>query len=105
MKEVNWLLEQRPMVVDVKVRDKVFHMVEPTVQDRDKLDAVLSKMDLDTLEIRTPLLQATLCNSDGQKVASDKNFDNVPADLVEPLIDKAKELFGISEDPTDGETD
>ncbi len=52
MKEVNWLLEQRPMVVDVKVRDKVFHMVEPTVQDRDKLDAVLSKMDLDTLEIR-----------------------------------------------------
>ncbi|MEC8787176.1 MAG: hypothetical protein VXX33_11680 [Pseudomonadota bacterium] len=80
-------------------------MVEPTVQDRDKLDAVLSRMDLDTLEIRTPLLQATLCNSDGQKVASDKNFDNVPADLVEPLIDKAKELFGISEDPTDGETD
>jgi len=102
---LKWLLEQRPSVTSIEVRGKEFYLREPTVIDRDKLDAVISSMDMSNLEIRTPLLQAVMCDQDGNKVAENECFDDVPAELVEPLIDKAKELFGISEHPTPGETD
>lgn len=99
---LDWLLSQKPKVTELNVAGKRFYLREPTVKDRDKLDAAISSMDLNSLEIRTPLLQAVLSDEDGNPVAEGKSFDSVPAELVEPLIDKAKDLFGITDPPAEG---
>ena len=102
MESLDWLLDQKTKVTKLEVHGQVFYLREPTVADRDKLDATISSMDMNSLEIRTPLLQAVISDKDGNAIASDRSFDSVPAELVEPLIDKAKDLFGITDPPAEG---
>lgn len=100
-----WLSQQKPTIHTVEVQGKEFLMRQPTVRDRDRFDALVAKMDMGAARLRTPLLQGLLCDQTGQLIAADADFDDVPAELVEPLVDKARELYGITDSPTDGGTD
>ena len=101
MDDLKWLLERKSKVHQVDVAGRAFYLREPTVSDRDRFDALVARMNLDSARMRTPLLQATISNADGEPIARDEDFDSVPAELVEPLIDKARQLFGLSEIPTE----
>ena len=102
---MSWLLEQRPEIHQVIVRGRDFYLRTPTVRDRDRFDAMVSTMDLETARLRSPLLEGLLCNRDGELVGGGIDFDEIPAELVEPLVDKARELYGITDHPTPGGTD
>lgn len=100
---LEWLSKQRSATHQVTVSGHVFHLRTPTVADRDRFDNLLSKMEIGAARLRTPLLQGVVCNANGDRIAEGFDFDALPAELVEPLIDKARELYGITDPPTDGE--
>jgi len=108
MKELDslkWLLDQKSEVHEVTVGGRSFYLRSPTVADRDRFDNLVAKMEMGAARLRTPLLQGIVCNVVGDRIAQNFDFDALPAELVEPLIDKARELYGITDSPTDGEID
>tara|TARA_R100000664_G_scaffold19967_1_gene29166 strand:- start:8578 stop:8904 length:327 start_codon:yes stop_codon:yes gene_type:complete len=101
---LEWLQAQSPRIVNVEVGGHVFHLRQPTVADRDRFDSMVSKMDMGLARLRSPLLQGLVCDEDGKRIAEGVDFDDMPAELVEPLVDAARELYGITDPPTEGET-
>lgn len=104
MDSIEWLQSQKPQAESMKIHGQVFHMRQPTVSDRDRFDALISS-DGALTRLRTLILQAVLCDEDGNLVAQNASFDGVRADILEPLIDKAREMFGLTDSPIQGETD
>lgn len=104
MNSLEWLQSQKPETQTVEVHGQTFYMRQPTVADRDRFDALIAN-DGALTRLRTLILQSVLCDADGQLIAQDASFDGVRADILEPLIDKARELFGLSDSPMDGGTD
>jgi len=104
MNSLEWLQSQKPETQPIKLHGHTFHMRQPTVADRDRFDALIAS-DGALTRLRTLILQAVLCDEDGKLIAKDSSFDGVRADILEPLIDKARELFGLSDSPIEGGTD
>ena len=103
-KTLQWLMSNQTTTTEIQIMDQVFYMREPTVADRDRFDSLVAGMDLTSAQLRTPMVTALLCNESGDLIAEGQDLDHVPAHLVEPLVDKARELFGLMDHPTDGET-
>tara|TARA_R100000654_G_scaffold10938_3_gene23819 strand:+ start:620 stop:946 length:327 start_codon:yes stop_codon:yes gene_type:complete len=104
MESLEWLKAQQPKITEVEVSGHTFRLRQPTVADRDRFDSLVSKMDMGLARLRSPLLQGLVCDEDGNRIAEDVDFDGMPAELVEPLVDAARELYGITDPPTEGET-
>ena len=102
MESLDWLLDQKPKVTQLEVHGQVFYLREPTVADRDKLDATISSMDMNHWKSARRYSRQSY-RQRRNAIASNRSFDSVPAELVEPLIDKAKDLFGITDPPAEGE--
>tara|TARA_R100000655_G_scaffold35468_3_gene69007 strand:- start:3295 stop:3609 length:315 start_codon:yes stop_codon:yes gene_type:complete len=104
MNSIEWLQSQKPEPQSMNLHGQVFYMRQPTVSDRDRFDSVISNEGALT-RLRTLILQAVLCDEDGNLIAKDASFDGVRADILEPLVDKAREMFGLTDSPIEGETD
>ena len=104
MNSIQWLQSQTPEPQSMEIHGQVFHMRQPTVADRDRFDAVISN-DGALTRLRTLILQAVLCDESGNLVAQEASFDGVRADILEPLVDRARVLFGLTDSPMEGETD
>ncbi len=101
--DLQWLLQQKPTVHQVTAGGRTFYMREPTAGDRDKFDTMVANMDLSSAQLRGPLVAGVLCDKDGQPIAQAANLSEVPSWILEPLVDKAKELYGLPDCPTEGE--
>jgi len=101
---LQWLISHKPKIHQVEIEGREFYLRQPTVADRDRFDTKVAAMGSTGMQMRSPMLQAVLCNQAGQLIGGAMDFDKLPAELIEPLVNKAAELFGISDSPTAGET-
>lgn len=102
LENLQWLISHKPSVHQVEIEGRDFYLRQPTVADRDTFDSKVAAMDGGPMQMRSPMLQAVMCNQDGQLIGTSMDFDKLPAELIEPLVNKAAELFGISDPPTEG---
>tara|TARA_R100000951_G_scaffold115494_2_gene123757 strand:+ start:500 stop:829 length:330 start_codon:yes stop_codon:yes gene_type:complete len=101
--DLAWLLEQKPKVHQVTAGGRTFYMREPTAGDRDRFDTMVASMDLSNAQLRSPMVSGVLCNQAGHPIGQSSSFDDVPSWILEPLVDKAKELYGLTDSPTEGD--
>ena len=104
LENLKWLIQHKPEIHQVDIDGRAFFLRQPTVADRDAFDTKVAGMEGGPTQMRSPMLQSVLCDEGGQLIGSAMDFDRLPAELVEPLVNKAAELFGISDPPTEGGT-